>query len=137
MMRAVPLPIDPSDEAIFVAVDRWIDDLARGDYDSAFVRTEHDSYFGWTVELLRRVIEGYGLPEPHPTGTVFAVTPRLTATGGPPTRVVDRSPREQDRLPHARYDLPLNGKWSDLTATFRVDARGDHSVLVLEEIHVF
>jgi len=25
----------------------------------------------------------------------------------------------------------------DLTATFRVEQRGDHGVLVLEEIHVF
>jgi len=35
------------------------------------------------------------------------------------------------------YDLPLNGNWSDLTATFRVEARADATELILQEIHVF
>jgi hypothetical protein len=40
-------------------------------------------------------------------------------------------------LEDVRYDLPLNGEWSDLTATFRVEDVDGSVDLVLEEIHVF
>jgi hypothetical protein len=35
------------------------------------------------------------------------------------------------------FDLPLDGSWSDLTATFDLQERGGALVLVLQEIHVF
>jgi len=34
----------------------------------------------WTPELLRAVIEGYGSPEPHPSGRTFHVTSPQNAT---------------------------------------------------------
>jgi hypothetical protein len=127
---------DPSDKEILRFVEGWIDDLARGDYAGAFRRTEHDPYYGWTPDLMRSVVEGYGLPEPHPGGEVFAVTPRKSATGGPPQRIVDRDAVRKKALAEVLYDLPLNGEWSDLTATFRVERQGKGSVVILQEIHV-
>lgn len=35
------------------------------------------------------------------------------------------------------YDLPLNGEWSDLTATFNILKSESHIVLELNEIHIF
>ncbi|NUP08842.1 MAG: hypothetical protein HOW73_22575 [Polyangiaceae bacterium] len=125
------------DAAILAAVEIWIDDLSRQDYDAAFARTEHDSYYRWSPPLIRRVIEGYGLQEPHPNGEVYRVSPRADAPGLPYTRTVERMDLPPGHLAEVRYGLPLNGEWSDLTATFGVQLRPEHSVLVLWEIHVF
>lgn len=117
------LPHNPSDEDILHFVEAWIDDLAGGDYEAAFRRTEHDPYYQWTPDLIRLVVQGYGSSEPYPCGTVFNVTPRARALGGPPQRTVDRSVVRPHSLAEVLYDLPLNGKWSDLTATLRVEQR--------------
>lgn len=124
-------PHNPSDEDILHFVEAWIDDLAGGDYEAAFRRTEHDPYYQWTPDLIRLVVQGYGSPEPYPCGTVFNVTQRATARGGPPQRIVDRDVVRPHSLAEVLYDLPLNGKWSDLTATFRVEQRGEGSAVVL------
>jgi hypothetical protein len=111
--------------------------LARGEYGGAFQRTEHDPYYWWTPELIRAVVQGYGLPEPHRSGRVFTVTPRKSTHGGPPRRTVDREEIRPHAMAEVWYDLPLNGEWSDLTATFRIEPRDDGSVVVLQEIRVF
>jgi hypothetical protein len=125
------------DDGILRAVEAWIDDLARGDYDTAFARTRHDPYYQWTPDLIRRVIAGYGLLERHPSGAVFMVTPRGSAAGHPHYRCVERDARPPGALAVVLHDLPLNGEWSDLTVTFRVEPKDDTFELVLEEIHVF
>lgn len=128
---------NPGSQEILQFIEVWIDDLARGDYVAAFGRTEHDPNYQWTPELMRSVVQGYGLPEPHRSGTEFKVTPRASALGGPPQRVVHRDDVRPGSLAEAWYDLPLNGEWSDLTATFRIEPRRKGSVVVLQEIHVF
>jgi hypothetical protein len=130
------LPEDPGDDEILRAVEDWIDDLARGDYESAFSRTGHDRYYGWTPKLMQAVVEGYGHPEPDPRGA-FRVTSRCMAQGRPAQRQVERHNLPRGAIAEVRYDLPLNGEWSDLTATFRVEPRAEGTELVLEEIHVF
>ena len=37
---------------------------------------------------------------------------------------------------HVDFDLPLNGEWSDVTATFNIREVEDAWVLCLEDIHV-
>jgi hypothetical protein len=133
------LPAAPSDTQILDIIDAWIADLARGDYALAHARTAHDAYYGWTPALLRAVIEGYGSPEPYADGSVYRVTPAAQASGAPQERCVER-PAGQDgsaALAEARHSLPLNGAWSDLTATFRVEGTAQGATLVLQEIHVF
>lgn len=127
----------PTDSEILAVVDSWVDDLEREDYHAAYSRTEHDPYYSWTPDLIRAVVEGYGLPEPHPCGEIFKVTARQTATGKQHYRTVDRTDIPASSIAEVWYDLPLNGEWSDLTVTFRVESRGDATVLVLEQIHVF
>ncbi len=137
MSRLPVLSSAPSDEEILTAVEAWIDDLAAGDYQAAFDRTAHDPYYAWSAELIQAVISGYGLPEAHPSGEVFIVSRRANATGQPAHRLVDRAAATPDEVAEVWYDLPLNGAWSDLTATFSVQRRAGHVVLVLQQIHVF
>ncbi|UQV44980.1 hypothetical protein KIV45_25150 [Janthinobacterium lividum] len=133
------LPAAPSDTQILDIIDAWIADLARGDYALAHARTAHDAYYGWTPALLRAVIEGYGSPEPYADGSVYRVTPAAEARGAAHARCVER-PASQDGgvvIAEARHSLPLNGAWSDPTATFRVEGTALGATLVLQEIHVF
>ncbi|PLY41126.1 hypothetical protein CSZ94_17610 [Janthinobacterium sp. ROICE36] len=133
------MPAAPSDTQILDLIDAWIADLARGDYACAHARTAHDAYYGWTPALLRAVIEGYGSPEAYADGSVYRVTPAAQASGAPHERCVER-PAKQDgdmAIAEARHALPLNGVWSDLTATFRVQSTALGARLVLQDIHVF
>lgn len=132
------LPAAPSDTQILDIIDAWIADLARGDYAGAHARTAHDAYYGWTPALLRAVIEGYGSPQPYADGSVYRVTPAAQAGGAPHERCVERLTGEGGAaLAEARHALPLNGAWSDLTATFRVEGAAPGARLVLQDIHVF
>jgi hypothetical protein len=133
----VSLPSHPTDEEILGVVESWLDDLASDDYETAFSRTGHDPYYNWTPELMRAVVSGYGLPEPHHSGVVFAVTNRASARGKPFHREVQREDLRPATIAEVIYDIPLNGEWSDLTATFRVETHADGSALILQEIHVF
>jgi hypothetical protein len=140
----VILRADASDEELLAVACRWVDLLAEQDYAAAMELTAHDDYYGWTPDLIRSVIEGYGFPEPHPRGP-FRVTPLAEARGRrEPARRVKRWARpllRPDRsavaLGDVLFDLPLNGEWSDLTATFQIQLRPEGTVLVLNEIHVF
>jgi hypothetical protein len=127
----------PTDEELLAFVEVWIDDLARGDYQTAYSRTEHDAYYRWTPGLMRAVIEGYGLPEPRRDGNVFHVSQRASARGMIHHRQVARDDMRPPALAEVWYDLPLNGEWSDLTATFRIERRQSGFAIVLQEIHVF
>lgn len=101
--------------------------------------TAHEAYYEWTPKLVREVIEGYGLPDPRPEGP-YKITP-LKSAGGElsPRHEVERfdSPTPAGDIGEVWFDLPLNGEWSDLTATFAVYPLEDKIVLALNEIHVF
>jgi hypothetical protein len=129
------LAANATDDEMLALVERWIDDLSRGDYAAAYARTSHDPYYEWTPELIHAVIAGYGLPEPHRRGP-FSVTDRLSAHGTPRYEI-DREDLGPGTVAEVWYDLPLNGEWSDLTATFRFERDGDFLRAVLQEIHVF
>jgi hypothetical protein len=133
------LPADATDEQILGLVETWIDDLARGDYRAAHARTRHgDTYYVWSPKLIEAMINGYGLfPEDRLGKERCVVTPRAKARGRCRYRKVDRSIARDPVVAGVEYDLPLNGEWSQLTATFRVEREGTDLVLVLEEIHVF
>ena len=130
------LSTNSSDEEILSFVEEWVADLSEEDYKSAYKRTSHDPYYEWTPELIKRVINGYGLPEPHPSGEIFKVTPIKEARGEAPRQEVDRGPYDGNRFGYIYYDLPLNGEWSDLTVSFRLEKNGENLQAVLEEIHV-
>ena len=130
------LSINSTDEEILNHIEDWVSDLAAEDYESAYKRTKHDPYYEWTPELIKNVINGYGLPEPHPSGETFKVTPVKEAKGEAPRQEVDRGPYDGNKFGYVYYDLPLNGEWSDLTASFRLEKQDKNLVITLEEIHV-
>ena len=130
------LSVNSTDEEILSHIEEWVSALAEEDYESAYKRTKHDPYYEWTPELIKNVINGYGLPEPHPSGETFKVTPIKEAKGETPRQEVDRGPYDGDRFGYVYYDLPLNGEWSDLTASFRLEKQDKDLVITLEEIHV-
>ena len=77
-------------------------------------------------------------------GTVVVHVAPESAVGGPrPRHEVDRweSPRDlgDGRLAIGQvwFDLPLDGEWSDLTATFEIQRAVGGVQLVLNDIHVF
>jgi hypothetical protein len=59
------------------------------------------------------------------------------AASGPPRRWVARQNLPEGALAYVEHDLPLNGEWSDLTATFVLRGSGKVAVLELNEVHVF
>ena len=138
------LPLDATDSQLLDLVHSWVDALAKEDYEFAYHITAHDRYYQWTPKLIEKVIQGYGLPEPRSDGLVFQVTEIESASGNQPRHYVEFFDEpikidgsNQKAVGEIWFDLPLNGKWSDLTATFEI--RQDHTatVLVLNEVHVF
>ena len=127
----MPLPPDASDSQILDLVRAWADSLATEDYAGALALVDARPH--WTPELLRTVITNYGSVEPMRDGSTYRVTPIDTAHGGP-------APRHEVARAGGRisvwFDLPLNGEWSDLTATFDVVRRNDGLSLVLDDVHV-
>ena len=84
------------------------------------------------------MVAGYGSPDAHPSGVGYAVTDRTAARGRPHYRDVDRDGAHPPVVARVWHDLPLNGEWSDLTATFRLAQSADGGLdVVLEDIHVF
>lgn len=131
------LPANPSDGEIFALIQDWINDLADERYAEALRRVPSESSRNWTAPLLQAVIAGYGLPEPHPKGTVYRVTRRPVAASDRSTFRVDRKFNPPHALAVVEQDLPLNGTWSDLTATFLLRESVHGTILQLEEVHVF
>lgn len=144
---AVQLPINATPQIILEAVEQWIALLVKEDYQAAYEFTEQDEKNEWTHELIKAVICGYGLPEPHPNGKIYKITAINKA------KLVDRNKRYQDVnyfeqpldytekkaqiIGNVIYDLPLNGEWSDLSATFYILKKEEYITLELDEIHVF
>ena len=139
--RVHSLPRDASDANILALVDDWVELLAEERYGEALELVAARSY--WTVDLLRAVIQGYGIPEPHPSGRSFRVTSPRTATTGAnspsaPARTVNRweEPNDVNCIGAVQYDLPIDGHWSDLTALFEIVQDGDWLALELDDVHV-
>jgi hypothetical protein len=94
----------------------------------------------WTPELLAAVIQNYGSVESRDDGKTFAVTPIATAVGAGPRFDVTWFEKPLGygsgaSVGHARYDLPLNGQWSDVTASFDIVDTAEGLALALDDVH--
>ena len=131
------LPLDASDEDLLHAIREWAGLLAADDYEgaAAYLYEPHPGRLGaWTPRLIETVVRNYGSIEPMPDGRTFRVTPLAAATGGPsPRHEVDRNGADTGFI---WFDLPLNGAWSDLTATFTFLPADGSIVIVLDDLHV-
>ncbi|WP_324672036.1 hypothetical protein [Hymenobacter sp. GOD-10R] len=146
MNEPIKLSHEASDEDLLDAVRAWVRLLASERYDEAYQYTYQDPYFEWSPDLIKSMIYGYGLP--YIDGEeVFKVTPIALAVengSSPRAEVFFHMPRKHriDQtlvvvVAEIWFDLPLNGVWSDLTATFDVLFIPDCVSLELQEIHVF
>jgi hypothetical protein len=138
-MHALP---DRTDKAVRSAIERWVGLLVEQRYDEAMAMLAPSAT--WTPDLLATVIRNHGSVQPREDGRVFSVTPIAAAAGeGPRFEVVWHDPPVTNRLDyapnllaHARYDLPLDAQWGDVTATFEVVDLAEGVVLALDDVHV-
>ncbi len=135
----VIVPQNASNEEVLHIVRKWVDVLAAEDYESVvkelgFLTGSYSS----PAECLRAQIKRYVSPEYFPGVTDFVVTDWRTASRGnpEPLRVVTSyQPNSTGLRGAVGFDLPLNGKWSDLTANFVFfDYNNEGYSLALEEI---
>jgi hypothetical protein len=131
-----------TDAAVLALIERWVALLVEERFEDAMAMLGPSAT--WTPELLATVIRNYGSVEPRDDGRRFAVTPISTAVGeGPRFEVMwldrpltNRLDYAPNLLGHARYDLPLDGQWSDVTSTFEILALPEGAVLALDDVHV-
>ncbi|WP_152912503.1 hypothetical protein [Candidatus Rhodobacter oscarellae] len=132
-------PKTASNEELLDGVRKWVDLLSENRFSEAYNLTAHDSYYAWTPELIQSVVAGYGMPH-EPGDHVYGISKISQTEGGPSPRwEVDRwqDAEPSSRIGFVSFDLPLDGEWSDLTATFEVMQVKEQFVLVLQDIHVF
>jgi hypothetical protein len=116
------VPQEATSEQVLGTIREWVDVLAKGDYEAVFRELGYALAFDTPGQAaIRRDIEGYRSEEFYPSVTTFAVTDWRTAKGGNPEptwKVTWYQPNSPGLAAAVAFDLPLNGKWSDLTADF-------------------
>jgi hypothetical protein len=140
----VRLPLDCPDAAILAAAEEWTDRLAAEDFAGAWEMLLHRAGEVWapTPAALKARIRQCGCEVPIP-GESLRVTPTATAAGErwrrlpALSRTADgdtyRGPAIRGRLD---WQLPLNGEWSDLVASFDLLEHDDVLVFVLAALRV-
>lgn len=137
----IRLPLDCPDADILAAAEEWTNRLAAEDYAGALAMLCSEIGRPWvtTADALRTCVVECGCETPNdepprvtPTATAagerWLYLPSLTRTHLPPERSGPRG-----RLD---WQLPLNGKWSDLIASFDLEERGGEIVFVLAALRV-
>jgi hypothetical protein len=133
------VPQNATNEEVLDIIRKWVDVLAAEDYE-AVVRELGFLTGGFPspAEYLRAQIKRYVSPEYFPGVTDFVVTNWRTAHGGNPeplSTVTWYKPNSVGLRGAVSFDLPINGKWSDLTADFVFFENNNESYsLALEEI---
>jgi hypothetical protein len=153
-MTHVAISIRSSDDDIRKLVVEWSEAIARGDFESAVAMFPSDG--DWTPELLRKTIQGYGVPDIDAVTlasmleewevdefritTIFSVTnPEEfihTAIDVDRESLYGLDPRQYLGMVHYN-DVPLSGHVSDLTARFHIKkVAKDKLTLEFLDIHV-
>ena len=127
-----PLSASISDAELIAFIDSWAALLEREDYAGAFAATDHIPEMKWTPSLIREVIKSYGDADPTPRVTVEGVPTDITQR-----KRVDRSSiKPNGCFGEVWYDLNIDGKASDLTATFELRIVDGGVTVHLNDIHV-
>jgi hypothetical protein len=131
-----------TDAAVLAVIEQWVGLLVEERFDDAMAMLVPSGT--WTPDLLATVVRNYGTVDPRDDGRTFSVTP-IAAAGGDGPRfevtwcdppLANRLDYAPDLLGHARYDLPLDGQWSDVTAGFEIVLLPEGAVLALDDVHV-
>jgi hypothetical protein len=140
----VRLSLDCSDEDILAVAEKWTNRLVAEDYDGAWAMLLHRPAEVWapTPDALAARIRNCGCEAPTPS-EALRVTPTATATGErwrrlpALSRTADgdtyRGPAIRGRLD---WQLPLNGEWSDLVASFDLLEHDGELVFALAALRV-
>ncbi len=124
------IPRDASDGQILAIIRTWVDILAGGEYELVGASLGYAMSFGQPDGAsIRNALQGYQSPCYYPGVAHFTVSDWRMATGGnlAPRQRISRCEPNASRLAGAvEFDLPLNGRWSDLTAEFAWYA-GEHA----------
>lgn len=133
------VPNNATNEEVLGIIRKWIDVLAAEDYEAVVTELGFlTGFYSSPAECLRAQIKGYVSPEYFPGVTDFVVTDWRTAQGGNPkplSTVTWFNPNSVGLRGAVSFDLPINGKWSDLTADFVFfDNNNEGYRLALEEI---
>jgi hypothetical protein len=142
--RPVRLPLDCPDADILAVARRWTERLVAEDYVGAWDMLLHRPKEVWapTPDVLRARIVNYGSPDPIPGEPVCVVTLIEAAAGSPwrwlPSLKRERSgnPNRPDVRGRLEWQLPLNGAWSDLVASFDLVDAGGELAFVLAALRV-
>lgn len=133
------VPRDITKDALLDVVRSWVDLMAAGDYEAAFARFGYSLAERPSVACLTEALRDYRSEQFFPGETAFRVTDWRTAEGGNPApeEKVEWYEPSGSLAGAASFDLPLNGKWSDLQADFVLFESRDRAgyIVVLEEIY--
>jgi hypothetical protein len=115
------VPKNATNNEVLDIIRKWVDVLAAEDYEAVVRELGFPAgFYSSPAECLRAQIKRYVSPEYFPGVTDFVVTNWRSAHGGNPeprSTVIWYKPGSELRGA-VSFDLPLNGKWSDLTADF-------------------
>ena len=126
----IPLDTTISEADLIAYVDRWVTLLEQEDYVGAMDMVDRDP--AWTPELIRKIIKSYGEEDPEQRVTLVA-----EATDIQQRKNVDRwDDAPNGSLGEIWYDLGIDGKATDLTATFTIRSSDGGLVLRFDDIHV-
>jgi hypothetical protein len=135
------VPRDASNEQLLSIVRDWVDVLSNEQYAAVFEALGYSVAFDRPgADCIRDEIKRYRSSKYFPDTEDFTVTNWRTARGGNPSPIahVTRYKPNRPRLVGAiDFDLPLNGRWSDLTANFVLFENDDTAqgfILALEDI---
>ncbi|WP_153139301.1 hypothetical protein [Paraburkholderia agricolaris] len=130
-----------TDSQLLEIAGNWIDLLAKQDYETVASALGYAVAYGEPpAECIRREIRQYRSSTFFPCVDDFRVTEKAQAIGGnpQPRKIVTRYKSNSTRLwATIDYDLPINGKWSDLCANFVIFETNEANprlVLSLEDI---
>lgn len=134
------VPKEASTEQVLDLVREWVDLLSQEDYRAAAAAVlPVDGNETVNPEYLESDIKSYRSPEYYPGVEDFKVTDWRTAQGGNlniEQDVIWYKPNSGLRA-SVSFDLPLNGRWSDLTAElvfWEDEDSSEGSVLCLEDV---
>jgi hypothetical protein len=119
----VIIPRQATDSDVLAIVRDWVDVLAQKDYEAFFQSLGCGVAIGRPPDaaIIRHEIDAYRSVRIYPGIDVFVVTDWRTAKGGNPSPIHHVTRYKSNNLGLAGavdFDLPLNGRWSDLAANF-------------------
>ena len=107
----------------------WFRQLSRGEFSEAVARLDEPNSYGirWSEQQVRDVLRDYARSD-----SVRVTDPDLIGTEPHSSLVAFKNGRGYS----FDHDVPLDGRWSDLTAQFEFLHRPSGYAVVLQDIHV-